>query len=200
MNQINVYTGPMFSGKTNALLSAYERATIAKKRVQAFKPKIDDRFGKNVIKSRRFGEIEAICIKRIEDLKKYDTDVYIIDEFQFLEGDVSVIQELADKKGKIFHINGLDMTAERKPFGHMPELLAIADHIEKFVAICQDCAEENAIYSYFLGKKDTEILIGNHEYVPLCRKCMQKRLRQDAIHEKIFKDSNLYFTQLAINC
>ena len=56
MNQINVYTGPMFSGKTNALLSAYERATIAHKRVKAFKPKIDTRFGVDVIKSRRFGE------------------------------------------------------------------------------------------------------------------------------------------------
>ena len=199
MNQINVFTGPMFSGKTNALLSAYERATIAKKRVQAFKPITDTRFGKNVIKSRRFGEIEAITIKRIEDLKKYDTDVYIIDEFQFLEGDVKVIQEMADSKGKIFYINGLDMTAEKKPFGHMPELLAIADHIEKFVAICYDCSEENAIYSYFLGKKDTEILIGNHEYIPLCRKCMQKRLKQDAAHERIYKDSNLYFTQIAIN-
>ena len=200
MGQINVYTGPMFSGKTNALLSAYERATIAKKRVQAFKPKLDIRFGTNTIKSRRFGEIEAICINSIEDLKKYDTDVYIIDEFQFLEGDISVIQDLADQKGKIFHINGLDMTAEKKPFGNMPELLAIADHIEKFVAICQDCSEENAIYSYFLGKKDTEILLGNHEYIPLCRKCMQKRLKQDALHEKIHKDSNLYFSQIAINC
>lgn len=200
MNQINVYTGPMFSGKTNALLSAYERSAIAKKRVQAFKPQIDTRFGKNIIKSRRFGEIEAISIKRIEDLKKYDTDVYIIDEFQFLEGDIKVIQDLADKKGKTFYITGLDMTAEKKPFGHMPELLAIADHIEKFVAICQDCAEENAIYSYFLGKKNTEILIGNHEYIPLCRKCMQKRVKQDEAHEKTHKDSNLFFSQISINC
>ena len=38
MGQITVYTGPMFSGKTNALLSAYERAAIAGKKVKAFKP------------------------------------------------------------------------------------------------------------------------------------------------------------------
>ena len=81
MNQINVFTGPMFSGKTNALLSAYERATIAKKRVQAFKPITDTRFGKNVIKSRRFGEIEAITIKKIEDLK--NTIVMFISSMNF---------------------------------------------------------------------------------------------------------------------
>lgn len=198
MNQINVYTGPMFSGKSNALLSAYERGIIAKKKVLAFKPQLDNRFGKNVIKSRRFGEIEAINISNLKELKKYDADIYIIDEFQFLEGDISIIQSLADEKGKIFHISGLDMTAEKKPFGLMPSLLAIADNIEKYVAICQDCDEENAIYSYFLGKKNTDILIGNHEYIPLCRKCMQKRLKQDAEHEKLYKDSNVYFTQIAI--
>lgn len=79
------------------------------------------------------------------------------------------------------------MTAEKKPFGLMPQLLAIADNIEKFVAICYDCAEENAIYSYYLGKKDTDIVVGNHEYIPLCRKCMQKRLKQDQAYEKSHK-------------
>lgn len=199
MNQINVFTGPMFSGKTNALLSAYERATIAKKKVKAFKPKIDTRFGVDVIKSRRFGEIEAICISSLKELKKYDADVFIIDEFQFLEGDIRVIQDLADEKGKVFYISGLDMTAEKKPFGLMPQLLAIADNVEKFTSICHDCAEENAIYSYFLGKKNTDIVVGNHEYIPLCRKCMQKRLKQDKALEKIYKDT-VYFSQIALNC
>ena len=71
MGQITVYTGPMFSGKTNALLSAYERAAIAGKKVKAFKPSIDDRFGMDVIKSRRFGEIEATCIASLKELKKF---------------------------------------------------------------------------------------------------------------------------------
>lgn len=199
MDQINVFTGPMFSGKTNALLSAYERATIAKKKVKAFKPKIDTRFGIDVIKSRRFGEIEAICISSLKELKKYDADVFIIDEFQFLEGDIRVIQDLADEKGKVFYISGLDMTAEKKPFGLMPQLLAIADNVEKFTSICHDCTEENAIYSYFLGKKNTDIVVGNHEYIPLCRKCMQKRLKQDKALEKIYKDT-VYFSQIALNC
>ena len=188
MGQITVYTGPMFSGKTNLLLGAYERATIAHKKVLAFKPKIDDRFGENTIKSRRFGEIQAINISDISEIKNFDVDVYIIDEFQFLKGDIRIIVEMADTKNKSFFISGLDMTAEKKPFGLMPELLAVADHIEKCVAICNDCAEENAIYSYYLGKKDTDIVVGNSEYVPLCRKCMTKRLKADKVHEEKFKD------------
>lgn len=188
MGQITVYAGPMFSGKTNLLLGAFERATIAHKKVKAFKPRLDDRFGSNVIKSRRFGQIEAIEISSIDELKKYDAEVYIIDEFQFLEGDVNTLIDLCDEKNKIFFISGLDMTAEKKPFGKMPELLAIADKVEKCVAICNDCAEENAVYSYFLGKKNVDIVVGNHEYIPLCRKCYTKRLKQDKIHEEKFHD------------
>ncbi len=187
-NRITVYTGPMFSGKTTALLGAYERALIAHKKVLAFKPKLDDRFGDSVIKSRKFGEIPAISITNLEDLLNYDVDVYIIDEFQFLQGDIKVLLELTDAKGKSLFISGLDMTAERKPFGLMPELFAIADSVQKFVAICHDCDEENAVYSYFLGKKNVDIVVGNMEYIPLCRKCMQKRLTQDRIHEEKFND------------
>ena len=104
-----------------------------------------------------------------------------------------------DEKGKTFYISGLDMTAEKKPFGLMPQLLAIADKIEKFAAICYDCSEDNAVYSYYLGKKDTDIVVGNHEYIPLCRKCMQKRLKQDEAHEKQYKDAHLCFSQIVIN-
>ena len=81
-----------------------------------------------------------------------------------------------------------DMTAERKPFGLMPVLLAIADSVVKFVAICQDCDEETATYSYYLGKKDTDIVVGNNEYIPLCRKCYANRLKNDQKHEEKFKD------------
>ncbi len=187
-NRIVVYTGPMFSGKTAALLGAYERATIAHKKVLAFKPKIDNRFGNNVIKSRKFGEVQAISISKIEDILKYDADIYFIDEFQFLEGDVNALLELVDNKGKTIYASGLDLTAERKPFGHMPELFSIADSVVKFTAVCHDCDEDKAIYSYYLGKKDTDIVVGNTEYIPLCRSCMRKRLMADKAHEEKFND------------
>lgn len=173
--EIIVHTGPMFSGKTLALLSAYERATIAHKKIAAFKPQIDNRFGDNLIKSRRFGEAEAISIKNISEIKKYDADVYIIDEVQFLEGDVNIIRDMAND-GKKFHIAGLDMTAEGKPFGLMPEVLSIADRVEKYTAVCTDCGED-AIYSFFLGKKSKDVVVGNNEYIPLCRNCWKKRMK-----------------------
>ncbi len=180
--EIIVYTGPMFSGKTLALLSAYERAVIAHKNLLAFKPRLDDRFGENVIKSRRFGEAKAINIQSIAEIQKYDAEIYIIDEFQFLDGSVEPIQKMA-YEGKKFHIAGLDMTAEGKPFGPMPQLFAIADHVYKYTAVCEDCGSD-ATYSFFLGNKKNDIVVGDNEYIPLCRECWRKRMKEKEISEK----------------
>ncbi|MBO5179864.1 MAG: thymidine kinase [Clostridia bacterium] len=170
--KIIVYAGPMFSEKSAELITAYGRAQIAHRSVLAFKPKMDSRFGQDVIKSRKNGEIPAINITSIDEIANYDVDVYIIDEFQFLTGDVMIIDDMANK-GKKFFIAGLDKTAEGKPFGLMPELLAIADEVKKLTAVCVDCDksdDDEAINSFYLGRKDKDIVIGNNEYVPLCRK------------------------------
>ena len=185
--KIIVYTGPMFSSKSVMLFFAYDKSRIANKNVLAFKPKRDNRFGEDVIKSRSLEQtLKAINISNISELLQYDADVYIIDEFQFLEGDIFVIQEMANQ-GKIFHISGLDKTAEGKPFGLMPALLAIADQVNKGVAICNDCKQENATMSYFLGKKDSDIRIGDNEYIPLCRSCWARRMewKEKGIYDKI---------------
>lgn len=173
MGDINVYSGPMKCGKTEQILSEYKRQLIAGKKVLMFKPKIDTRTSDDVVASRNGIDIPAIAICNISDIKNYDADVYCIDEFQFLDGDVNVILEMANQ-GKKFFISGLNLTAERKPFGKMPELLAIADNVTMLTAICDNCKNENAVYSYFKGGKNTDIVIGDKEYMPLCRKCFEE--------------------------
>lgn len=170
MGEINVYSGPMKSGKTQQILNEYKRQLIAGKNVKMFKPAIDTRAGKDVVASRYGIDIPAIVINNIQDLEKYDADVYCIDEFQFLDGDVKTIEQMACK-GKKFFIAGLNLTAEKKPFGKMADLLCISDNINMMTAICDNCKSENAVYTYFKGNKDTDILIGDKQYLALCRHC-----------------------------
>lgn len=175
MGRITVYTGPMFSRKTAFLVAKYERSLIAERKTVAFKPDIDKRFGSDAIESRNAGSITNVMqIEDLSEILKVDAQDYFIDEFQFLNGDIQIIQKLA-AKGKNFYITGLDMTAEGKPFALMRDLLCIADEIEKLTAICVDC-KGDATHSFFLGKKSSDILVGNKEYIPLCRECWQKRM------------------------
>ena len=173
MGNINVYSGPMKCGKTQQVLNEYKRQLITGKKVLMFKPKIDTREGADIVKTRNGIGVPSIGIDNISELSKHDADVYCIDEFQFLEGDVHEIQKLADQ-GKTFFISGLNLTAEKKPFGKMPELLSISDNVNMLTAICTNCKNENAVYSYFKGGKDQEIVIGDDEYMPLCRHCYEE--------------------------
>ena len=173
---INIYTGPMFSGKSNGLLNAYDNIWN-KSNVVAFKPKFDDRdYG--VIKSRKSAvSIEAICINDLEEISEHissSTKTIFIDEAQFLTGDVKCILDLSIDRDIDFYISGLNMTSEQKPFGIMSDLLAIADSITIFRAVCFDCNKE-AQYSFYKYEKTSDRLVGSDDYVPLCRKCLIKR-------------------------
>ena len=163
MGDINVFTGPMKCGKTQKILDEAQRQQIAGKSIMVFKPKLDDRFSNEEVVSR----------------KGYNADVYVIDEFQFLKGNVEELNSLA-KKGKKFFISGLNLTSERKPFGKMGDLLCMADNVQMLTAVCENCHSDNAIYTYFKGtNKISDVLVGDNCYMPLCRKCYEKLIKEN---------------------
>ncbi len=183
MGDINVFSGPMKCGKSQQICNEYNRKMIAGKNIQMFKPKLDNRAGDDYVSTRDGKNIKAISIENIEDLKNYDTDIYFIDEFQFLKGNIETIQEMA-KEGKKFYIAGLNLTAEKRPFGKMGDLLCISDNIKMLTSVCEVCKNDNAVYSYYKGGKDCEIVIGDSQYIPVCRTCYEKLLKEDSKNNK----------------
>ena len=173
MGDINVFSGPMKCGKSEQIINEFTKHQIAGKKAMMFKPKIDDRAGETLVASRNGRKINAINIEKIEELEDYDTDVFFIDEFQFLKGNIDTIENLATK-GKKFYIAGLNLTAEKKPFGKMGELLCISDNVKMMTSICEVCKNDNAIFSYYKGKKNCDIEIGDAKYIPVCRHCYEK--------------------------
>ena len=173
MGIINVYTGPMKCGKSQKIFNELKRQLIAGRNIKVFKPTLDDRYGENVIATRAGNTVQAINIHDISELQNYDADSYFIDEFQFLDGDVSVIDKLASN-GKKFYIAGLNLTSEKKVFGKMGDLMCIADNIEIMTSICEVCKCEEAVFSYYKGHKDNDIMVGDAEYIPVCRECYNK--------------------------
>ncbi len=173
MGDINVFTGPMKCGKTQKMLNELDRQIIAGKDIKIFKPSIDTRFGENIVQTRSGKKIDAININSIDELEKYNADIYFIDEFQFLNGNVDTIEKMAES-GKKFYISGLNLTAEKKTFGKMGDLMCLADNVELMTSICEICKCESAIFSYFKGNKDNDIYIGDSEYIPVCRDCYNK--------------------------
>ena len=178
MGDINVFTGPMKCGKSHAILQEAKRQLIAGKTIRIFKPEIDCRFSEDYVQDRNGNKLKAITINSIDELEKYEADVYIIDEFQFLNGDVKVIEDLA-QNGKKFFIAGLNLTSEKKPFGKMGDLLCVSDNVTTMTSICEICKRDNAIFSFYKGEnKCGDIEIGDSDYVTVCRECYNEMVKK----------------------
>lgn len=180
MNNVTVFTGPMRCGKTTRLIEEFNKHKYSNKRVLMFKPSIDDRFNKEKVVSRDDMSIESYNINALSDLLLFQdkADIFFIDEFQFLNGDINDLLYLIDL-GKQFYISGLNMTAERKPFGLMGNLLCIADNIIICKAICENCYEYDAIFTFCKVSKNNDILVGDDVYMPVCSHCYNKLRNQE---------------------
>ena len=64
MNNINVFTGPMKSGKSSTIIREAKSLINAGEKVQVFKPIIDDRFSIDEVKDRNGNSIQAIKDKK----------------------------------------------------------------------------------------------------------------------------------------
>ena len=169
---IEVICGSMFSGKTEELLRRVKRAKLAKQKIKIFKPKQDVRYSKKKVTSHDNNSIKSKPInspsKILEIAEKFD--VIGIDEAQFFdESIVEVCNKLADS-GKRVIVAGLDMDYMGKPFGPMPNLLAIAEYVTKVHAICTRSGKM-ASYTHRIAKSDELILLGDtRKYEALSRK------------------------------
>jgi thymidine kinase len=172
---IEVICGSMFSGKTEELIRRLKRVKIANLKVEIFKPAIDVRYHEEKIVSHDTNTILSIPVKATKDILALaqDVDVVGIDEAQFFDEDiVHVCQQLASDGVRVI-VAGLDMDYTGKPFGQIPNLLAVADYITKVHAICVKCGNI-ANFSYRKTTDDNQVLLGAKElYEPRCRTCYQ---------------------------
>mgnify|MGYP000850366692 FL=1 len=173
---IEVICCSMFSGKTEELIRRLKRAKIANKRVEIFKPTIDVRYDEVNVVSHNANAIRSTPVPHSQNilLLAEGMEVVGIDEAQFLDSELPQVVETLAKKGIRVIIAGLDMDFEGKPFGPMPNLLAVADYITKVHAVCMQCGDI-AHFSYRKTSDSTKVLLGEHDtYEPRCSNCFYK--------------------------
>lgn len=173
---IEVICGSMFSGKTEELIRRLKRARIANLKVEIFKPAIDTRYDSENIVSHDATLIVSTPVASSLNilLLSEDVDVVGIDEAQFFDENIVEVCEKLAQKGIRVIVAGLDMDFQGKPFGPMPNLLAIADYITKVHAICMQCGNI-ASFSYRKIDNTSKVLLGEkNEYEPRCRSCFLK--------------------------
>lgn len=178
---IEVVCGVMFSGKSEELIRRVRRALIAKKRVQVFKSHLDERYaGLYHVSSHDGRTVEAVPVDSPEQISRAllpTTQVVAIDEAQFMPiGIVSLATDLA-AGGRRVILAGTDTDFRGEPFGPMPQLLAVAEQVDKLYAICVLCGNPASRNQRLIDGRPARydsptIMVGGDEsYEARCRSC-----------------------------
>ena len=182
---VKVVTGPMRCGKSTEVMRLIQRARIARKKVLVGKPKTDDRTPH--VSARVMDEADtegwvhrpATVIETAEDLERFlatDADVYVLDEAQFfleswaVEAVVAFLDARTGQPVQLI-ISGLDLDFARRPFGMMPQFLAIADEVLKLTGICTQCGSEDGRFTQRLTAEGGTVVVGDKNYTVRCRTC-----------------------------
>jgi len=177
---IEVIAGPMFAGKSEEILRRIRRLEYAKKKYLVFKPAIDNRYSTQEVVSHIKNKTKAIAITKSSEILehiKYNTDVIIVDEAQFLDNEVVEICEKLANEGRRVIVGGLDMDFRGEPFPVMAQLLARAEDVTKLTAICVKCGAPATRSQRIINGKpakynDPVVVVGAFEsYEPRCRHC-----------------------------
>jgi thymidine kinase len=161
---IEVVCGCMFSGKTEELIRRLNRAIIAKQKVEIFKPVVDKRYHHEHIVSHNETTIRSTPVNFASDILLLAGDCHVvgIDEAQFFDEAIVDICNTLANNGKRVIVAGLDMDYEGKPFGPMPQLLAVAEFVTKIHAICAQTGQL-ASYSFRLSENDQQVMLGEKD-------------------------------------
>ena len=176
LGSIEVICGSMFSGKSEEMIRRLTRAKIARRRVQVFKPRIDDRFSEVEVVSHGGLRLLALAVgnsAEILDRTEARTEVVGIDEAQFFDaGIVEVARRLADL-GKRVIVAGLDQDYLGKPFDPMPALMAEAEEVTKTRAICVRCGAAASRTQRLVESTERVVVGAAGLYEARCRRCFE---------------------------
>lgn len=170
---ITVYCGPMFSGKSEALLSDLKlRRDHGRQRFQLFNPRTNTRDG-GVCRSRKGLEEPSISFETIAELRDLiDPEVNAIafDEVQFAPREiVRLIVALRDR-GQDVVVAGLDYDFYGLPFPVVAEIVNTTSDVHRRHAWCTQCGDR-AQWSQLLTQLPSDggnIVIGDNEYEARC--------------------------------
>jgi len=184
--RLEVITGCMFCGKTEELLRRIERARIAKKKVLVLKPEIDTRYSEEEVVTHYGRSFPChripldVTITTLEQqlgniLK--EAEVIGFDEAHFFSSHFTELCEALVEQGKRVIVAGLDLDFRGKPFGRMPQLLALADEVIKLQAVCVKCGAPATRTQRLIDGKPAPrnapvVVVGGLDmYEARCREC-----------------------------
>ena len=182
---LEIILGPMWSGKTSALLKIYRQYSFCKSKICVINYEADIRYSRTMLSTHDKEMIPCILGVSMEEIMKNHKDeietsnVILINEGQFFSDIVPFTIKMVEEERKKVYICGLDGDFKRDKIGNLLDLIPICDKMTKLHALCSMCKDGTLAPFTFRSTCDTEqVLIGNDIYMPLCRSCYNAQTKR----------------------
>jgi thymidine kinase len=177
---LELIIGPMFSGKTTALIDIYEKNTILGKNLYVVNYSGDTRYHESMLSTHDKKMIPCVFASKLSELflgevvlDAHNADVILINEGQFFPDLYQIVKLLVEDYGKHVYVCGLDGDFKRHKFGQLLDLIPLSDNVKKLHSNCKFC-NNNAIFSHRITNEIDQVVIGSSNYHALCRACYNK--------------------------
>jgi len=173
---LSITIGPMFSGKTTSLIKTYKSFEKTEKINVVINYAYDTRYSETMLSSHDLEMIPCIMVKTLGQLYTNENnnlineaDNIFINEAQFFPDLYDFVLEMIQRNKNVY-LYGLDGDYTTNKIGSILDLIPKCNEIVKLNAICDVC-KENAIFTHRKTNETEQIVIGNDNYIPLCRSC-----------------------------
>ncbi|KAL4555388.1 hypothetical protein LXL04_038006 [Taraxacum kok-saghyz] len=174
--EIHVIVGPMFAGKTTALLRRIKTEGTNGRNIAMIKSSKDTRYAVNSVVTHDGTKYPCCALPDLLSFKQkfgeeaYEKlDVIGIDEAQFFDDLYEFCSKAADDDGKTIIVAGLDGDYLRRNFGPVLDIVPLADTITKLTARCEVCGKKAHFTFRKTKETKTELIGGADMYMPVCR-------------------------------
>lgn len=189
---LELFIGPMFSGKTSKLVEIYKQCLFCSIPVAVINHSIDTRYHNNLLSTHDKVMIPCIQTNKLKDIWQYNeviddsdiilpyiddsiklinADVIIINEGQFFDDLLPAVEHMLQHNKKIY-VGGLDGDFERKKFGQILDLIPLCDKVTKMTSLCGICKNGTpGIFSKRISSEKEQTVVGSDNYIPVCRAC-----------------------------
>lgn len=178
---LKVILGPMFSGKTTELIRIYRRYSACNIPVCVINHASDQtRYSTEKMSSHNKEQINSYNFEKlyhcIEEDFVHKVKVILINEGQFFEDLIEVVDILVNVYKKEVYVCGLDGDFKRQKFGKILDLIPNCDDVIKLKALCRNCCQNDALFTFRLSNEKEQTVVGVDNYVSLCRGCYNSGL------------------------
>jgi thymidine kinase len=172
---LSLIIGPMFSGKSTKGLEILNRYESIGKSILTITHVIDKRYGVDVISNHNLVQKKCISLQNLMSIinkpEYLNSEIVFIEEAQFFNDLIDFVKKAVDIDSKNVIVIGLSGDFKREKFGHILELIPIADSVEKLSAYCKLCSD--GTLAHFTQKKnidEKQTVVGSCDlYMPVCR-------------------------------